>query len=75
MAKYHRDYKALVKSAEAAGWTISVTGKSHPRLNPPKGAKRRDGTPANPVTIPSTPSDHRGLLNTRADLRRQGLDI
>lgn len=69
----HRDYKPLVKAAEAVGWTLSYARKGHPRLVPPEGWERPDGKPAVPLIIPSTPSDHRGLKNTRADMRRAGI--
>lgn len=77
MSLVHRDYKPLVKAAEAQGWTLepSTSGKGHPRLQPPEGAVARDGSPARSLTIPGTPSDHRSLMNTRADMRRQGIKV
>lgn len=73
-AKIHRDFKPLVKAAEDLGWVLHPPrGKGHPRLVPPKGWKMPDGSEARSLVIPSTPSDHRNLLNTRAMLRRSGI--
>lgn len=73
--KVHRDYKPLLEAAEAAGWTVTVTGKGHARLVPPPGAVRPDGEPAYQVTMPSSPGDRRSLQNTRRDMRRQGIPL
>ena len=72
--KYHRDYKPLVEAALEQGWTLDVTSKNHPLLRPPPGQKDRQGGPARPLTIPSSPSDHRSLLNTRRDMRYNGIE-
>jgi hypothetical protein len=73
--KIHRDYKALVEAAEAAGWTLDETAKKHPRLSPPAGKTGHDGRLLAPVILPSTPSDKRAFLNARSALRRAGVDV
>lgn len=74
--KIPKEYKPFIKAAEAAGWILDVTGKGHLRLRPPRGWRRADDTPANPVTCPQSPSDtYRGAKNFRRDLRKQGLDV
>lgn len=57
---------ALVRAAWDAGWRVEQ-GRKHIRVYPP------DPTQAI-VTIAGTPSDHRTVKNTRAQLRRSGLD-
>jgi hypothetical protein len=67
--------KAVVKAAEAAGWTYDRTRKDHPRLSPPRGLEDPiTGRLQAPVLFASTPSDHRGDRNSRAALRRAGVD-
>lgn len=67
----------IVTAAEAAGWTYDVTSHGHPSLKPPSGLRdpyhpeRLQG----PVMFAATPSDWRGDLNSRAALRRAGVDI
>ena len=74
--KIPREYKPLIKAAQSLGWELSLTGRGHLRLSPPSGFQRRDGSPANPVTCPQSPSDtYRGAKNFRRDLRGQGLDV
>ena len=68
--------RKVVKTARKAGWEYDMTGRGHPRLTPPPGA--RDGLTgelAGPITFASSPSDHRGHKNGLADLRRRGLDV
>lgn len=61
-----KDYRPLVKAAKKAGWILRPK-KRHLLLESPDGATL--------VGFPGTPSDHRSLLNTRAELRRAGVDI
>ena len=61
-----RDVAPLVKAALAAGWH-EVKGRKHIVLRSPDGVSQ--------VVLPRTPSDHRSLRNSRADLRRHGLVI
>lgn len=57
-----KDLKKIFKALEDQGWRIDRRGK-HVKCKPPSGPI---------VTVPSTPSDHRSLLNSRAQLRRAG---
>lgn len=65
-----KDYRELVaKALEKPGWRYrrsNPRGTGKPRLYPPMGR---------PFTLPNTPSDHRGLANTRAALRRLGAAV
>jgi hypothetical protein len=58
-------YRSLVEAALKQGWTISATGSQHIRLEPPGGGS--------PVWAAKTLSDHRGIKNFRATLRRRGV--
>ena len=60
-----KDIRRVFKALEAQGWRID-RGKRHFKCKAPNGGL---------VTIPSTPSDHRALLNARAQLRRAGADL
>lgn len=63
-----RETRRLVRKALDAGWTLKHRKRTaHVQLLAPDGSGI--------VTVASTPSDHRGLKNTRADLRRHGLEI
>lgn len=62
----NRDVRQLLDKAKAHGCQIEHTNSSHIRILTPKG-----GT----VILPSTPSDHRALLNARAELRRSGVKV
>lgn len=67
--------KPLVKAAKAKGWTVGLTKKGHLRFVAPEGTvDQLTGEPVRVVGAPGTPSDHRGYLNTRAQLRRAGVD-
>lgn len=59
-----KDIRKLLKSLEAQGWRVERTKKGHYVAYAPDGVGR--------VTIPGTPSDHRSMKNTLADLRRHG---
>jgi len=61
-----KDMKRLIQAAEAAGWVVSRTKKNHLKFKAPSGAI---------VIASSTPSDHRSLKNTRAELHRHGLNV
>lgn len=61
-----KDHAQLVKKAKKQGWTVQYKGK-HPRLVSPDGSYF--------VVMPLTASDHRSFLNTRAELRRAGLEV
>jgi hypothetical protein len=60
-----KDIKNLHRKLEAQGWMLKPTRNGHVMAFPPDKSK-------SPVTMPSTPSDHRSLKNTLADLRRSG---
>lgn len=62
--KIPKDLRPLAKAARAQGWVIEHTRNGHLAWRSPAGVT---------VYTPSTPSDHRGVLNTRRDLRRHGL--
>jgi hypothetical protein len=54
--------RPIVDQAAKEGWNISLTSNGHIRFTHPCGAL---------VHGPSTPSDHRGLKNLKATLRRE----
>lgn len=58
-----REMKDIVKTLRSQGWTVTLTRSNHYRCQSPSGAS---------TWTPSTPSDHRGIKNLRADLRRLG---
>lgn len=60
-----RDTATLLKAVQVAGWTVQTLTKHNVAISP-------DGTR---VVLAKTPSDRRGLLNTRARLRRAGCAI
>lgn len=66
MIRVVKELRPLVRAAIAAGWTVTKTGGGHLRFRSPTGAL---------VFAPSTPSDHRSVKNTAAELRRHGLDL
>lgn len=61
-----RELRTLAFAATIAGWSITVTGKTHLKWKSPTGAM---------VVTASTPSDRRTMLNVRGDLRRNGLVV
>ena len=60
-----RELRALVELAEAQGWTVTPTRKSHLRFASPDGVHL--------VIASGTASDRRATKNLRAQLRRAGL--
>jgi hypothetical protein len=60
-----RELKALVQRAEELGCAVSLTRGNHLRIDVPGGGC---------VHTSSTPSDWRSVKNTRAQLRRAGLE-
>lgn len=72
----NRDWDALVAAATDVGWAVAYDKSNHPRLVPPPGmVDPATGKPARPVTLSSTSSDHRGVKNCAAQLRRLGVQI
>lgn len=59
--KLQKDVSRIVDAVEMAGGSASVRGSGHVLLR--LGGKS--------VTLPSTPSDHRSLLNARAQVKRE----
>lgn len=57
--------------AVGLGWACDTTKRGHVRLRPPAGWQ----TERSAFVLPGTPSDHRGCLNSVADLRRAGLPV
>lgn len=57
----------LIEEAWEAGWWCETTERNHVRCLSPDGEHI--------VILPSTPSDHRGIKNARALLRRYGLKL
>jgi hypothetical protein len=47
-------------------WRVTITSRDHVMFWPPSGK---------PIVMPGSPSDHRGVRNGLADLRRAGLKI
>ncbi len=60
----HKDLKKLLKDLEEQGATITTTTKGHLQV--------RDANNRIVAVTGSTPSDHRSLLNFKAQLRRAG---
>jgi len=60
------DLKKILKSAERQGFTVRQTRNGHLQVLSADGKGM--------VTLSGTPSDHRALKNTLADLRRIGFD-
>jgi hypothetical protein len=60
----NKDLQALIKKAEAQGFTYRVTGKGHVMF------KDADGKPVS--TFSGTPSDGRSWKNSLARLKRAG---
>ena len=58
-----RDLRPAVKEACGRGWTLRHC-KDHSQLLAPDGSGI--------VTLPSTPSDHRGIRNAKAYLKQMG---
>jgi len=54
----------IIEAIQRQGWRVR-RGSKHYMVYPADPTKP-------PVAIPCTPSDHRSLLNIRADLRRRG---
>lgn len=59
-------WREIAEKAVAQGWSIALTGSDHIRWVSPSGVI---------VTSSQTPSDHRSIKNTRAELARIGLKI
>lgn len=74
LTKMPKAFQAAVKAALATGWTLTTTGKGHPRLEPPRGLRDSDGNLVYGVTMPSTPSDRRSIQNTISSFRKAGID-
>lgn len=56
--------KEIVHRLIKQGWRCERGRSGHWRVYPPDSGR--------PLTVPSTPSDHRTWLNVRAQLRRAG---
>lgn len=56
----------LIRKIRKAGWTVCKTKKAHWKVTSPSGES---------VVLPSTPSEYRSMRNTRALLRRAGLEV
>lgn len=67
MANIGKELKKLFAEIEAQGGRIKPTKKGY-MIYPPDPTK--DG-----VAVHKTPSDHRAMLNMRAELRRAGFDL
>lgn len=59
-----KQLKQILKEAKKQGWQVSYTKNGHMCLKSPTGGQ--------PIYTASTPSDHRGLKNLVAHMRRQG---
>lgn len=60
--------RALVAEARKVGWTAERSSGGHFWLCPPNGEGER-------LLLSASPSDHRGVLNARAMMRRQGVPV
>lgn len=59
-----KEIRKLLKSLEAQGWRVEQLKSGHYRAYAPDGVGI--------VHIPGTPSDHRSIRNTLAQLRQHG---
>lgn len=64
MASAKKDFKKVLDQATKQGWRVEQTKGGHWRLYAPDGEHI--------VHAASTPSDHRALANTIAQMRRYG---
>lgn len=64
----HKEVRQLIKECESHGLVITPTKSGHYRVACPK-------TGATITTLPSTPSDHRSMRNTRGDIKRFGIPL
>lgn len=77
-----KELREIIQTAQAAGWDVWKTNRSHFRLRPPAGSPlprrpenhedHRGGSRT--LTHGSTDSDTKALDNFRADLRGYGLE-
>lgn len=67
MASIGKELNKLFTEIEAQGGRIKPTKKGH-MIYPPDPDR-------NPVSVHRTPSDHRAMLNLRAELRRAGFNL
>lgn len=62
-----KEIKAIIRQLEDQGWTVEIRRGGHYRAKAPDGKGI--------AFFPVTPSDHRGLKNLKADLRKLGAKI
>jgi predicted RNA binding protein YcfA (HicA-like mRNA interferase family) len=62
-----RAIEIVIEKAWDQGWWCKKGKKSHVKLYSPDGRYI--------VTLPSSPSDHRGIRNARQLLKKYGLDL
>lgn len=60
-----RDIDQLIRQVQSLGFKVTRTKRNHYKIHTPKGI----------LTCPSTTSEYRAYLNTRADLRRNGVPV
>lgn len=58
-----REVRKLIRRLEKDGWSARKTGGGHWVVRSPEGV---------PVSMPSSPSDHRSMKNVMAKLKRAG---
>lgn len=63
---HRKEIKELMRRMEDAGAECVGYSKNHPRMKMPDGST---------ISLPSSPSDWRGLKNAASLARRRGLDI
>lgn len=63
----NRELRPLIAAAIEQGWDVAQTKRGHVRFRPPGGGR--------PVFASKTPSEYRSAMNTRAELRRAGLEV
>ena len=81
MRKVPKELRALIKTAQRAGWDVWRGRSNHYQFRPPKGQilpRKPDGhqdhrAGSRTLTLAATASDPRALDNFRADLRGYGL--
>ncbi len=60
------EIKKLLRRAKAAGWSATISGGGHIRLQHPEGGL---------IFGPMTPSDHRSYKNFRSELKKRGINV
>lgn len=61
----NKEMQEVIDACQRAGW-VAESGAKHVKVKVPSGRT---------ITLPKTPSDHRSIKNTKAQLRAEGLQV